>query len=879
MRVWFAQQRGTLDPTPPRTSIGEITLGPRGFLDLLETELGLPPVLTMSAERIIAYRGVLKALDNPDRFYHRSFAVDPVNVARTLLAWRDQWFEAGWKGKFAPGVQRRLADMAEIESRASVAVAPGPGQRAQRALAALASRRTQIQCLTLLDDPQTLTRCWRDLAQQIGYELDPGIRLMPQAKPGSDLHLLQTKLLDGVDGPTIELKGDGSLLILRSATKDISARAVGELIRSESRSESKEAGPGRYHSVVLAERDGIIVDNALERSGLPRCGFQHYSQFRAVAQVLKLVLGLVWQPVNPHLLMQFLIHPLSPLKSHVRQRLSEAVAAQPGVGGRAWQAALAQIAEIEASQGAGEKAIAQTLSEVAYWCVSVRYAPTGAPIEPLGERTQRINNWLIGRLAFEEGSGQRSAYAAAVAQCQALLMAFARLSEQGVEKLAKTDLDRLVDEVTQQQPDPESYAEVGHVRAATSASAIDQRWNTVYWWDMALSRSDLRYPWSARELEDLAANGVELASVDQRLGWRAEQWLKPIVNAVDRLVLVIHDQDKSQHPLMVQIARRFSGLKTLNLDEALLQGDSEPLLQAGISVEPIVCLSLPSPRRWWHLPETQSLPERETESYSSLNKLFFSPHQWVLDYAARLRPGRAEDVNDDARLFGSLAHRLFEEFFCTQDTWQTLQPAQMQAWLDHTTPRLIEQEGAVLMEPGRGVERQRIESILGVSLQRLVAHLRRARITSVTAEHHERRPWLDTHIQGDLDLLLTRDDGCELILDAKWGSELYHGEAIAANEQLQLATYAYLRKSATGTNLWPYPAYYIITSGNIVAPDTAMFPDALVFPPDQPVDLAQLWDRAAETYRWRRAQLLNGVIEVNVDGARPTDESVGPAAG
>ncbi len=110
------------------------------------------------------------------------------------------------------------------------------------------------------------------------------------------------------------LRGDGSFVVLRGASRDVSAQAVAEAIVGAAAVDD---------SLVIAERDGIILDNAFERVGLPRAGFQHYSRFRAVTQVLKLALALLWRPVSPHLLLQFLIHPIGPLSRHVRDELAD----------------------------------------------------------------------------------------------------------------------------------------------------------------------------------------------------------------------------------------------------------------------------------------------------------------------------------------------------------------------------------------------------------------------------------------------------------------------------------------------------------------------------------------------------------------------------
>ena len=93
-------------------------------------------------------------------------------------------------------------------------------------------------------------------------------------------------------------------------------------------------------------------------------------------------------------------------------------------------------------------------------------------------------------------------------------------------------------------------------------------------------------------------------------------------------------------------------------------------------------------------------PPREVESYSSLVKLCDYPHEWVLQYAARLRAGRAAAVMDGTRLFGNLGHRLFEEFFRTRADWPTLPDEAVFAWVRSELPGIIEREGAVLLGHG-----------------------------------------------------------------------------------------------------------------------------------------------------------------------------------
>ncbi|HEX7038333.1 MAG TPA: PD-(D/E)XK nuclease family protein [Pseudomonadales bacterium] len=871
MQIHFGLHLDAMIPAPPRTAIGEATVGPQGLLRMLESDLGLAPVLDHPAERLIAYRGCLAAADGPQRFYHRSFQVDPINVTATLASWREQWYEAGWTGAFPAGLPARLTDLADVERLARERVPPCVGQRLARVLDALETRRTQIETLVLHGDPAALPLLWRCVLERIGYQAAPGVHAAA-APPQSDLGRVQARLATLSEGEAparLELSGDGSFVVVRAASPDVSARAIAEWLRSRPDPDT----------LLIAEQNGIIVDNAMERSGLPRCGFQHYSRFRAVSQVLKLALGLLWEPLDPHLLLQFLIHPVGPVPAGLRRTLAEAVARQPGVGGAAWTAALERLEERRREKGAGRDAIDAERALVTYWFESPRHDPAaGAPLAVLVERAQRCASWLVGRLAAATEPVERALFAGAHAQAGAFIAALGQLRDQGRERLPRIETERLVDEVTRDQPDPALFAEVGHVRATTHPGNVTRPWRRVIWWDLKAQNQSFGYPWSTSELAALQEAGVALPTTEERLAQRAAEWLQPLFACEAQLVLVVHHGDAGHHPLWTRIASLFDGWAEVDLEQALLAGRDPLLPQLEVDTEPVAVKTLPAPRRWWELPPEVALPPRPVESYSSLSKLFHYPHGWVLGYAARLRTGRAEDVADQWLLYGNLAHRLFETFFREHPDWATLTETAVFRWLQRALPRLVAAEGAVLLERGRGVDHEQVVTTLERALLRLLEHLRAAGVVRVEPERGGRAPFLDggMEIAGSIDLLLTTGSGREIVLDAKWGGEQYRARDLEQNLHLQLVSYAYLRQCAADGGRWPYQAYFIVTTGNVVAPDDTVFPDALVHAPAEGIDVARLWRAAEATYRWRRAQLDRGLIEVRTDAAEPTERSEPP---
>lgn len=866
MIVRFGLHADGLDPSPRTTTLGEIRLGPRGLLETLETDLGLPPVLDHPAAQVARYRSCLADANDFARFYHASFEVDPIGVSLELMRWRAQWYEGGWDGR-SHGDQPRLADMAAVEAFARVRAAPCVGQRLAAVAGALETRRNQIERLVLLDDPVDLPLAWRRVVDAIGFEVHTGVRPAPSAAPNSDLARLQATLSES--SATQPLAGDGSVLVIHGESRDVSARALAEYLRE----------PGPASRVLIAERDGIVFDRALQRSGLPRCGFQHRSRFRPVTQVPALALALVWRPVDPRLLLQFLLHPVAPLPWRVRRPLAAAVAERPGIGGPDWQAAMTRIEQTEAERAEASRTSAD---EIRYWLEAPRFPQeAGAPIDAIIERTERCARWLERRRAVADPLDERL-YTAAISQSKALVDALDRLSEDGHARVPKPELDRLVDEAATAQPDPSAFAQAQHVCATTHPATVVEPVDEVLWCDLAAQPSEPALPWSSSELGALASAGVDLPSPAERLRRRRRDWLRPLLNCRRRLVLVVHRSAGGRHPLLQELAHRCPGFRELHLDGALLRDEVDALPHVSVSTPALPVRPPEPPRRWWSLPPHVALPAREVESYTSLSKLHDYPHEWVLRYLAELRPGRAANIHDRGLLYGNLAHRLFERFFDahpTRSDWGALPDSALQDWLDSNLHELFVAEGAVLLQRGRGGDRQYVADRIERGLAGLLRHLGGAGIERVRSEVPQEAGHSAFELRGTIDLLLTDAAGRRVVVDVKWGSEPYRQREMQAGRHLQLATYAWLHRSAEGRNDWPYPAYYIVTTGNVIAPDRSVFPDAVVAPPETGESVADLWGRAELTHGWRRAQLDRGLVEVPADGTEPDERSRTPEGG
>ena len=72
VRVILARKADGALPEPVKDALGEITTGPQGFLNLLETQLGIPSRDISFTTRLIQYLGCIDQMDHPGAFYHAS---------------------------------------------------------------------------------------------------------------------------------------------------------------------------------------------------------------------------------------------------------------------------------------------------------------------------------------------------------------------------------------------------------------------------------------------------------------------------------------------------------------------------------------------------------------------------------------------------------------------------------------------------------------------------------------------------------------------------------------------------------------------------------------------------------------------------------------
>jgi ATP-dependent helicase/nuclease subunit B len=842
-------------------AMGQVTVGPLGLLSFLETQLGIPSSDVSFTTRLIQYLSCIDQADDEGVFYHASFEADPFSVARTLLQWRDYWYLAGWSGKFDNDVPSRLADMAALEKLATGNVDPGLGQRVQDVIALLADSPVAVASIHLRDKFVDIPALWRRLIEAINVSYVEAEGASPQGEQGSDLLRLQHHLLQ-TSSERIALRGDGSVIVLRADAAQDSSPLTAHLAQ-----QWLSKAPDKTLA-ILAEVRGDLLDEALEATNSPRLGFGALSPSRPVFQVLPLACELLWEPLNPTVLFQFLSHSVGPIPARFCERLAQTVASLPGIGSDEWEAAVASCLESEE-----ERTRKRHEENIRYWLEPPKFAPqTGVDSVTLAERAQRVADWLMGARAATDNPSLQSLYFIALNQTLEFVLAIDRLKAHGREILTRDNVRRLMEDVRGTgAPVADRRAEVypGQSRAlrVEHAGAFHGPVDKVIWWDCQASDRIHRWPWSKTERTALKSNGVNLQTEEEQLVWLGKAWLRPILSAREQFTLILHNDTERHHPVWDQISSLNTGLSIIPFTE------NKSIEALGIPQTAIEARALPAKVRWWQLPVTVDMPKREFESYTSLDAYIHSPYQWLMRYAAKIRPGSLATVSDGNLLKGSLAHRLYEEFLNSNPDISAITAERVPAWVDEHAPALLQREGAVLLEPGRQAECERFITTLQESLVVLVNHLQQARVVQVQMELEQEGLFAGGKLRGSIDLLATCADGREAIVDIKFGGKNYRRNSLRKGSYLQLATYAQLRRNV-GAKSPPALSYFIINDAHMLSLDHNLFPEAERIVPEGEEDWLQYWQRFEQTWRWRKDQFDRSLFEVTVSDTELTEGSL-----
>jgi ATP-dependent helicase/nuclease subunit B len=893
---------------------GKPVWSPAALLHNLELRAGLPSPPSLAPIRLQRFSRRMGDVlhGSPGAFYARSYAVDPLGTATTILAWRDALVLGGWNGGPIAQGGDRLDTLHAIEAGLTM-----PAGTADRLRAVeedlLATSARPFDALLLAEARALWAGRWQRVfarLEALGAPVRVVDPVFERTGGDSDLARLQDALR-GEGPPTLRpLRGDGSIVVLRAETSWELADATAALLRANT------DGADGPRVAILRGGERRALDSALVTQGLASQGLDSVSAWRPALQVLPLAVELAYEPRDPYRVLELLTLAVGPFQGIAGHELSAALGASPGIGGPAWREAKEKIAERTRARslddarekGHGDEAAAREADETCAERARRIHEWLEAPGHPANAKSpraallgvaDRVRTWLQRRLAAARLAADDDESDASLATRASILGAafsHAQAFHDAVSHDARDGLDLVEARLLVRQ-----VASAGHrmslateaegrIDPVDSPSGLRVTRDAVVWWHCVGGtewRPPVR-PWRRTELAAMHDAGIALPDPAARLQAEAKSWHQVILAAKRRLVLAIPRWSLAApmepHPMVHEIAARF-GADAAALERITIQArDLVRGRRAGLgsATPPAIVdlgpLALPAARTEWMLDPAlvgAGLRARSAHSASSLEALLGCPMRFVLTYGAGLRARSAASIVSGFRLHGLLGHRLVEEL---HRCGAFARPATLDEAIARRFDTLLQEEGAVLLRPGMTFELRQLRDQIARSVRRLADVLTESRLTIVGVEVTIDEPWRAGSLGGRIDLLLCDERGGDVIVDLKWG-RAHYAEALKHGTATQLAVYAAARQLASGTSELPAAAYFSLSRGELLATDARPFAGAGIAAMKGP-PLSETWRRIQRTVEKVEEVLATGrVLVTGVGAALPLVEAMGVPEG
>jgi len=710
---------------------GEATFAPAGLLRYLESFYALgAPAVNREALRNEQYRQLLtahlaesEAKAEAAPFYAASFDVDESATAAELLSRRDELLDAGYPlhRQAGPETPPRIAVLHQLEAllhddRYDFRLLPGPADRRNALLSALPEDRHPRLTLRL-NEPRHLfdpgTRRLLDGLERLGDTIES----LPEPEPpvaDNDLGRWQQQLL-GTGKAGADLRGDGSLVLLRAERETHIAAYLARLLR-----DNADWRPG----ALLTVRNQSL-DNALIAEGLPSLGVPSTSLARPSLQVLKLITTFLWNPMEVERVMEFVSLGTKPLHWRLAQRIAVFLADTPGMFGPRWFAMLEGFfEEMESERKWPKSRLDAVRAQYETWFRRRRYPREArVPKFDLRQLFNSLREWAL----EEYGESRKKEKDKPLKQENTGLLVLAAQSLRAMELLdvqpetdfSYLDVERLIRRVYEPAPTQFQHRENGALATIFApASALKkpdgEALKQLIWWDFIEHEPDYffsrHYP---EELAYLAAEGIAVNGPDQQNELSAWTQLRPILHTREQLVLClparVDGAAVEAHPLMGDLEAAFPEGALDRVSVYIDAAGEAPAVLAGKrtpAYAPVPVNPLAGPAAHLRIPRADAIRPRAAETPTALEDLLYYPHKWVFRHQLKLKGTPILSIASENRLRGNLSHLFIERLLDQiKADGKPYTRDMVRAWVDGNWRKLLENEGAVLLEYGQEPER------------------------------------------------------------------------------------------------------------------------------------------------------------------------------
>jgi hypothetical protein len=828
-------------------SFNKLTVGPRGLLTILERDLELSGTYLSQLERKIKYRETIAhyIATNPDAPVKQSFEVDPEGVTSELLLSRDQLILAGWTHEIT-GISIIIDLLAKLEEKAKVP--PGTEDRLMTVLRTLQNIKQVNLCIEVIqmhDDVEDMHPFFRELFKNLQNH---GIEIVNREKGyntncGSNLKNIKIHLLQQTSFSEIDPGDKESIQILRFKSDTEAAAFI-----------AAQASTKAFKNTVIINRDNRLLDETFNSFGLPVSGSEQINANPSLIQLVKLIAVLLVKPLHVYNFMSYLQVEPHPIPAALRFKLMKVLKDTGGVNNEKWNEELNQFEFIN-----DETRIRATNF------LKIRNFNDGQinKLEAI-QLYRALGDWAQKRMMLIEnqtGIDDQLSY------LKELSNAFADvLREHTNEFISAEKFNLLLSGIYQPKTFKNYLAQVGSTRVVGNPGQLKDFPDTLVWFDFYNeSMKPAFYGFlNSLEREKLQKAGVEIWNVNDQVNSHLKMLMRGLLAPTRNVFLFLVEKSNgkavSDHPVYSYLKANIPGLEKLltditDLANPQLPGWNNPVTDLRNTVR------LPEKQEEYQIAAVPKIPERKTESASSLELLIQNPFDWVFQYGAKIQPGNSTQLDDVHTTMGTVAHKFIETLF--EDAQNDLQKAK--ALMEDYPSRLqtvLENTGMVLILDENKFETETFKQKLKSAVKTLIQILENNNLSVEKTEQEEKTPipvLNNQEVTGKIDLVLKTSEGRKAIFDLKWSRRPdKYIKILNENKHIQLAIYEELIKAASNAGV-DFVAYYSLSDARLISTRN-LFGNAVKFV-ENTKNSGEILQKVNQSVQFRRIQFENGLIE------------------
>lgn len=783
-----------------KAKLGVSTLNITGFVELLELKLGLRKIRRPAHIQKEIYLQALEACKD-GAFYEKSLEVDPLGVAQDIYTKRCELLISGYEFK-DKGAPARLGDLIRVEEK--------------------------FECKDSLED--RIANLWHFLGEK-GFQ-GPKIAEINLLAQIDSFPLLFRKILKGLEkaGTLIkEVKAgtqSSSVKIVKVKNEFDAIEATNQVLKSEK------------NSIAYIKSHQDLLNLYQVYDGMPSIGRGAHSYSRPSIQFVILMSQFIWEPLDPNKVVALLNLSLKPFSSGLSWRLARALAEAPGFWGEPWMKAIKKYEEEEEDENVRKKAI----QAMEFLFRRERFNEEAAPVDKVLEIFNFTKEYFSKRIALSgERETFRVGFSIASELCELL-----KVVKNRKQTLSKLELDRLLESSIPQIAEVMLPEQVGMSNVISSAECLVDKVDKLVWAPFVDMTASVKGQfWTPDELKYFESNSVELVPAYKKVEFDLERERRLLGMANEIILVVPENLDGDQcgeHPLINEI--KYEELEVCKL----IEGNAE---ESRVT-------KLPTIKAKWNLKNTRVLKPREYESYSSLEKAFYFPWLYVLDYKAKLSAESVTSISNDFRVKGIFTHKIFEGFFTEFKNPEAMKNIDVNSWVCERFDDYVEKYAVLWKQNGQETILASIkdETIKGLSTLR--DHLVEDNWSVLGMEQKLEGSFFKTGFTGYIDMALIRGEE-KCIVDLKYGGSKKYQALLKENKDIQLALYS----KFFGEGRFTHTAYYIIADASLYAKDQTAFSKARSYASKDFVsDYGDIWAKMDNTYGERMAELGKGEVVV-----------------